>query len=229
MNRDDIERKLARVISKDLRDELNVLLDYLGNPPDLSKVPQSYWQNGWKHIQKDVEPILVDVFIEQAAAAMTSVGIGVDWAQINTVAANWSRAHGQTVIQQLFDKTYEGVSEIIPNFYEQGWDLKQLSAALEKYYSPVRAEMIAITEVTRATVEGDRAYVAELEKETGQQMVPIWMTAHDDLVCPICSPRNEKPIMDGVYPPAHPNCRCGVGWEFPGTLTKEQAALWQSR
>ena len=65
------------------------------------------------------------------------------------------------------------------------------------------------------TTEGERAYVAELERETGQRMIPIWMTANDELVCPICAPRNERPITNGEYPPAHPNCRCGVGWEFP--------------
>ncbi len=82
-------------------------------------------------------------------------------------------------------------------------------------FSPVRAERIAVTETTRAVVEGERAYVAELERETGQRMIPIWMTANDERVCPICAPRNEKPIKDGVYPPGHVGCRCGVGWEFP--------------
>ena len=66
VNRAEIERKLARVLSKDLRGELDKLMGYLGDPPDLSRVPAEYWNNGWRGIQKDVEPILVAAFIQQA-------------------------------------------------------------------------------------------------------------------------------------------------------------------
>ena len=65
-NRTEIERKLARVLSRDLRGELDKLMGYLGDPPDLSRVPAEYWNNGWRGIQKDVEPILVATFIQQA-------------------------------------------------------------------------------------------------------------------------------------------------------------------
>jgi len=79
-----------------------------------------------------------------------------------------------------------------------------------------RAEIIAITETTRAAVEGERGVIAELEQH-GIRMYPVWMTRNDELVCPICAPRNGKPIQpgnetNGEYPPAHPRCRCGVGW-----------------
>ena len=220
VNRDEIERKLARVLSRDLRAELGKLLDYLGDPPNLSSVPYEYWQNGWRSIQKDVEPILVDTFLQQAEAAMRNIGIGVDWAVMNTTASNWARQHGESVLKDLFNKTYEGVNATVPKFFEEGWTINDLSTALERWHSPVRAEMIAITETTRAAVEGERAYVDQLQKETGAGMVPIWMTANDDRVCPICGPRDEKPITNGKYPPAHPRCRCGVGYEWPDNLDK---------
>lgn len=212
-NRADIERKLARVLSRDLRVELGKLMDYLGDPPDLSKVPGEYWRNGWRSIQKDVEPILVDTFIEQAQAAMEEVGIGVDWGVINTTAANWSRQHGERVLQELFNKSYDGVSVTVPKFYEQGWTIDELSTALERWYSPVRAEMIAVTETTRAAVEGERALMKQLESESGIRMVEVWLTDNDERVCEICEPKHNHPITDGVYPPAHPRCRCMIGWE----------------
>jgi hypothetical protein len=93
-------------------------------------------------------------------------------------------------------------------------------------FSPVRAERIAVTETTRAVVEGERAYVAELERETGQRMVPIWMTANDELVCPICAPRNEKPITNGDYPPAHPNCLPGDTLVLPGGNVSAGSKRW---
>lgn len=225
IDRDAIERKLARVLSRDMRGELDKLLRLLGDPPKLTNVPGEYWNNGWRGIQKDIEPILMDVFLNQSEAAMIRVGIGVNLDTINRQAVNWARTHTEEVLNDMWRKRHEvvgdlvnryvGVGEAVAEGYEQGLTIDEISARLERLYSPVRAEMLAVTETTRAVVEGERAYVEELAKETGQAMVPIWMTANDELVCDICGPRNEKPITNGDYPPAHPNCRCGVGYEFP--------------
>ena len=225
IDRYEIERKLARVLSRDLRGELDKLLNYLGDPPNLANVPAEYWQGGWKDIQKDVEPILVDTYIEAAMDLADGIGIGIDFDNVNRAAVNWARQHSEEVMQQIWLRTHEytldvlsrysGVGEVIAQGYEEGLTIREISERLERMFSPVRAERIAVTETTRAVVEGERAYVAELERETGQRMIPIWMTANDELVCPICAPKNEKPITNGDYPPAHPNCRCGVGWEFP--------------
>ena len=224
-DRYEIERKLARVLSRDLRGELDKLLGYLGDPPNLANIPPEYWQGGWKDIQKDVEPILVDTYIEAAMDLADGIGIGIDFDNVNRAAVNWARQHSEEVMQQIWLRTHEytldvlsrysGVGEVIAQGYEEGLTIREISERLERMFSPVRAERIAVTETTRAVVEGERAYVAELERETGQRMIPIWMTANDELVCPICAPKNEKPITNGDYPPAHPNCRCGVGWEFP--------------
>jgi hypothetical protein len=149
---------------------------------------------------------------------MDDIVIGVDWALVNTTAANWASVHSETILKKLFNTTYEGLTETIPKFYEQGWNLGDLQDALIKQlYSPRRAEMIAITETTRAAVEGEKALVELLEKETGVKMIPIWKTSNDEIAmrCPICWPRHNKPITDGQYPPIHPRCRCGVSYEFP--------------
>ena len=52
IDRYEIERKLARVLSRDLRVELDKLLNYLGDPPNLANVPPAYWNDGWRDIQK---------------------------------------------------------------------------------------------------------------------------------------------------------------------------------
>jgi hypothetical protein len=225
IDRYEIERKLARVLSRDLRVELDKLLNYLGDPPNLANVPPAYWNDGWRDIQKDVEPVLLNAMLQQADEAMIRIGIGVDLDNVNRAAVNWARTHTEEVMRQVWLRTHEftmdvltrysGVGEVIAQGYEEGLTIRQISERLERMFSPSRAERIAITETTRAVVEGERAYVSELERATGQRMIPIWMTANDELVCPICAPRNEKPITNGEYPPAHPNCRCGVGWEFP--------------
>ena len=214
INRSDLERKFARIVGRDLRVELSRLLDYLGDPPRLENVPYDYWQNGWRDIQKDVEPILVDIYLGQAQAMMDDVNIGVDLDQINLTASTWARNHTEQVLMDLFGKRYDHLDEIIPRFYNEGWNLGQLRTDLERWYSPVRAEMIAVTETTRAAVEGERAMVAELEAITGRRMAPIWQTNKDERVCPICGARHGKEITDGKFPPIHPRDRCWVRWEF---------------
>ena len=224
VNRDELERKLARVLSKGLRAEMKRLLDLLGDPPDLSRVPYEYWQNGWKDIQRDVEPILVDTFISQAESLMNSVGIGSDWAHFNEIAADWGRAYSYNLVSGMQGTTRSALEKLlqknVPGYFEEGLTSKELARRLEPQFGVVRSEMIAVTETTRAAVEGERAYVQELVKETGKEMIPIWLTANDDRVCVICGPKNEKPITDGQFPPAHPRCRCGVAWEWPKEVNK---------
>jgi hypothetical protein len=215
INRDDLERKLARILGRDMRAELSKLLAYLGDPPRLANVPMDYWSNGYRDIQKDVEPVLMDIFLAQAEGLMAEIGIGVDWDMVNLTASQWSREHTEQILRDMFAIRYDHLNTTIPRFYEEGWNLGQLQGELEKWYSPVRAQMIAVTETTRASVEGERALVWQLEKENGVRMTPVWQTANDERVCPICGPKHGKPITDGQYPPAHPNCRCWVTYEFP--------------
>lgn len=213
IDRYEIERKLARVLSKDLRVELDKLLNYLGDPPNLANVPAEYWQGGWKDIQKDVEPILVDTYIEAAMDLADGIGIGIDWGLVNNTAANWARTNLSDLLQKMFQTTYEGVNETVPRFFTENWTIEDLTRHLERWHSPRRAELIATTETTRAVVEGERAAVEQMTKETGIELVPIWLTANDEMVCPVCGPRHKKPIKDGIYPPLHPRCRCGTAYE----------------
>lgn len=212
LDRFEIERKLGRVLSREFQSELDKLMGYLGDPPDLNNVPQTYWRNGWKRIQNQVEPILVDTFV-QSALELPLVGITIDWDLINADAVNWARTSLVPTLQKMFDKTYVGVNELVPRYFEEQWSRADLARHLEKYYSPVRAEMIAITETTRAKVEGERAAVAEINQR-GVILVPTWMTQEDERVCPICGPRHKQRIT-GDYPPAHPRCRCYVDYDYP--------------
>lgn len=215
MNRYDLEAKLARALGSGLTDAYRELMRYLGDPPNFANVPYEYWQNDWKSIQADVEPVLMEAFLESAEEVMLRFEFGVDWDAVNTDAANWARAHSESLLSDLFNRRYDFVNESVARYFEESWTISDLAARLRKWYDPVRAEMIAITETTRAVVEGERAIIRNLERESGQAMIPIWMTANDERVCPICFPRDNQIITDGIYPPAHPRCRCVVGYELP--------------
>lgn len=222
VNRDELERRLGRVIGRNQRAELDKLLSLLGNPPLISNVPPSYWENGWKDMAAAVEPVLMDIYLGQARAFMDAVPIGVSWDLVNEGAAEYARKYGFDLVKEIVKNTERGVIELlralqeeIPNFYTEGMNLGQLTERLARWFSPVRAEMIAITETTRAASEAERRMVELIAQETGEGLIPVWQTSNDELVCPICGPKHGNPITDGQYPPAHPRCRCWTVHEFP--------------
>ena len=231
INLREVERRLARVLSRGLSAEGDKLISFLGDPPDLGKVPAEYWQTGWKYIQKEAEPILVDVFVQQAQVAMENYGIGPsDWIVIINDAADWAREHLDNELQRLFNRNYEGVSRLVSKYYENGMSRMELIAELDKIYkNPVRSEMIAITETTRAAVGGENALVKEIEKESNIHLIPIWMTDRSGHVCPDCLARDNLPITDGIEPPLHPRCNCRVRHDWESELNDKQRALWTSR
>jgi hypothetical protein len=80
-----------------------------------------------------------------------------------------------------------------------------------------RAELIAITEITRARSQGERA-AAEMLAELGIPVVGTWFTMEDERVCLICGPLHLTPeaYWSQFFPegsPAHPRCRCRLDWK----------------
>jgi hypothetical protein len=92
--------------------------------------------------------------------------------------------------------------------------LPQLIRALEPTFGSTRAELVGITETTR---------IFSLAEQAAANANPfveyiVYMTAVDEIVCPICVPGNnlavpkgESTFSDGRgFPPRHPRCRCGI-------------------
>jgi hypothetical protein len=161
---------------------------------------------------------------------LESVPVGVDWSLVNEGASQWARDYSYNLVTGINATSQRAVGQAVSNFYTQQWSLADLKRKLGSIYSPVRAEMIAITEVTRAAVEGERATVREIAKE-GIKMVEVWQTRNDEIVCTICGPRHGKKVGDGWSrndgPPAHPRCRCWINHEFEKPVEEELTDVWQ--
>jgi hypothetical protein len=179
----------------------------------MANIPPDLWDELGEELAEVVIPFSERVYLESAERLLETVPIGVGWSLVNESASNWALQYGSELVRGINGTTRQATNQAISNFFTQGWTMGDLRGRLGRIYSPVRAEMIAVTEVTRAAVEGERATVREIEKE-GIRMKPIFNTSNDDLVCPICSPRNQKEITDGQYPPLHPRCRCWLNHEF---------------
>ena len=213
-NRDELERQLGRKLGKLNRIQLGRLIEYLGDPPKIENVPSTFWDEAGRELAQVLSPFLEDVYVQSSLELMNSQPIGVDWAVVNQNAVNWARDYTFPLVQGINDHSRTALQSTVGAYYERGQTTGELVNRLSGIFGPTRAEMIAVTEITRAASEGERAMVRELNKQ-GVQMVPIWQTNNDSLVCPICGPRHGQEITDGIYPPSHPRCRCWVNHEYP--------------
>ena len=221
-NRDELERALAKKLAGLNRRQMGELLELWGDPPNMANVPQEFWDKAGEELAAVVVPFSEGVYLEAAQRMLESVPIGISWDLVNEGAASWARDYGGRLVKDISTTTRRRVGNAVGDFYSQGQTMGDLTGRLGTIYSPQRAEMIAVTEVTRAAAEGERAFADEVAKE-GIILVEIWQTSNDDLVCDICRPRNGieeyKGSGDAYWdrssgPPAHPRCRCGVRHEF---------------
>ena len=215
-NRDSLEARLARILARLQRAQMARLLELLGDPPNMANVPQSFWDETGKELQQALGPFLEQVYLDQAGLLMASIPIGVDWALINTAAVNWARAYTFDLVSGITATTRQALQTSVSAYFERGQTIGELERSISGLYGPVRSEMIAVTEVTRASSQGELQIAEDLRKE-GVEMIAIWETSADEKVCPICAPRNGKKEGDGWRdpPPAHPRCRCWINHELP--------------
>jgi hypothetical protein len=102
---------------------------------------------------------------------------------------------------------------------------EQIDRLVSRYaarYRAFHAARIARTEALRAANQGRRAAYAQYSALTGRDLRRFWLTAGDELVCPICAAipgmNPEGVAMDEPYqtpigplmipPDPHPLCRC---------------------
>lgn len=215
-----LEAQLKKVLATKLRGQLEKLLDILGDPPDLTKLQESFWNEAGEELTKAVMPVLEKAFLAQAQELIDEIEFeGVDWNLVNTNAVNWANRYTFDLVTGINNTTRKALQDWIGSYYNESWTMGDLIDKLSTIYSPVRAEMIAVTEVTRASVQGEISIADTIRKmNPAIELTPIWQTNNDELVCDICGPFNEKPFEEWGHeypdgPPAHVNCRCWINHE----------------
>jgi hypothetical protein len=215
-NRAEWEKKLADALGKLGDAQRKRLLTALGDPPDPNRLTAEIWQTLSAEMQAELRPMLERVYLDSAEQLLRAVpSVGVDWALVNRRAAEWAKQYTFDLVRGINDNTRAALQEKVSAFYTERLTLSKLRESLEPLYGPVRAEIIAATETTRAAVNGELGVVNEL-RQAGIAMMAIWNTSNDDIVCPLCGPRNQKRQGDGWSdpPPAHPRCRCWLNHTF---------------
>lgn len=212
-NRGASEARISELLGRLHMQSLRDLIKQLGDPPDLSKVDEAWWNELQTTYTGALMPELEAVFTDQAAALIEG-GVGVDWTLVNQRAADWARAYTTALVRGMNEQRRGLVQQAVADFYEQGLTLGDLKDRLAREFGPVTADMIAVTETTRAASAAEAAY-ADLLRQDGLALQLRWQTNNDDRVCPICGPRHDTVQGDGWTdpPPAHKRCRCWVNAE----------------
>ena len=182
-----------------------------------------FWNEERDELYKIMLPLLQSAAIAGAKNALEGlvdeIGMGVDWGLVNTAVQKWASRYAYDLVSEITDTSKEYLQKAVSEWIASGQALDELMTSIAPMFGADRAEMIAVTEVTRAFAEGNKATWEESVVVDGMK----WMTAEDEDVCPLCN------HMDGVggltvrfgepfktrkggeefdNPPAHVNCRC---------------------
>ena len=148
--------------------------------------------------------------------------VATDWDLVNQNVLAWILGgHGAfgtgygDVLTAALAQTSEGqIRSLIAEWIQNGAPLRELIAALEAtVFSRERAELSAVTEVTRSFFQGN----LEAWRASGIITRKQWRAVGDERVCPICGNGGLNGQASGIDeefegglmgPPAHPKCRC---------------------
>jgi hypothetical protein len=207
LNRDKKEKRLARKVARLLNAQQQGVIRLFGKTPGIDKLTAEFWRKQVSGMVPAITPEMEWIYLQQAEALSRSLPIGVDWGLVNEAAVEWAQRYTFDLVTGVNQTSSRALQKAVSSYFEQGWTIGDLEARIGSIYAPYRAEMIAVTEVTRAAAQGEMSITNELRKQ-GIDMVAIWETNNDELVCPICGPRHRKKRNDGWTdpPPAHPRC-----------------------
>ena len=169
-----------------------------------------------KELTQIVEKELRGVAKQEFSRRVDEVGVAFESVAVDQAASRWAREYSYSLVRGIAARTREVVASAMQQYVAgAGMTRRDLLDLLEPAFGEVRANAIATTEVTRAFSQGTNIY-KDMMHDAGIEMERVWHTNHDELVCPICRPLNEKREKDWDAqfpngPPAHVNCRCGTG------------------
>ena len=178
-------------------------------------------------LAKKLAPILENVYAVQIKADVNPTGVEVEPERFTNAAFDYAeREAGTRLNLEMNDTTIKNLQRVAAKLMlDPSLSAAQITAALYPTFSPYRATLTAVTEVTRAKAAATNgAY--DILTEYGRDVVRRWATRIDERVCPVCGPLDNKKEPTyvkqfGDGPPAHPNCRCRITVEVSADNTED--------
>lgn len=182
-----------------------------------SPIDPYFWIQEAEILYQILFPMISDIAVDAAHTSYIEIAaqveIGITWEAVNQLAIDWAKNYTALVVGQISKTSMAAFLEKFQPWLESGAPLPELIAQLEPYYGAIRAEMIAVTEVTRAFAEGNLQFWLNTGMVSGYN----FRTARDDKVCPLCdhkegsASRNPHRLDDyDDMPPRHVRCRCAM-------------------
>lgn len=215
--KDRFEKELSRIMGKQLSMQRKRIAEILG--AGLAEIAGIDWGTEGVIIIEALLPYLTKIAEDAFDDTVGDVGVALlnlEDAHDRLLKATGEYAFG--LVKGINETTRQAITDAISDYYTTpGATIGSVVDALTPTFGPVRAEMIAVTEVTRAYEQGQSAAIDEY-KLAGLEVDEYWQTNNDELVCPICGPLNETKRGDDWQdpPPAHPRCRCWKRIEVRG-------------
>lgn len=179
----------------------------MGNDPR----QYQFWQDEESNLWDALQSILLETYMGGVSGAADALPPNIhpllDYNSVNESALAWARDYRYTWIKGISDTTRNQTQTAIGDWIAEGSPLSALEARLTPIFGASRAGMIAATEVTRVYARANMDAWESTDVVDGS----TWMTAQDDLVCPICGDLDGTTIGIGdidAAPPAHVGCRC---------------------
>lgn len=171
-----------------------------------------FWNEWREKLFSVMFPIIRDTVVGSAEIWLKDLtqqtSIGVDWALVNQAAVKYAQDYTYELVKGINATSRAATADAVSAWIESGLPLDDLIGSLAPMYGSVRADMIAVTEVTRAFAEGQNI----LWKESGVVSGYNVFTAEDDNVDEICqieAAGGPYELSDNSHrPPFHINCRC---------------------
>ena len=130
----------------------------------------------------------------------------VDYGLLNEAAHRLAQQHAFDLVTGVTETSRRAMQREFADWIASGEPLPALIDKLAPTFGPVRAEAVAVTEVTRIFHASNVMGWRELGVDAW-----VFQTAVDEIVCPICEPSHGKEYRlddEENAPPRHTRCRC---------------------
>jgi SPP1 gp7 family putative phage head morphogenesis protein len=207
------ERRLAKRFAEFFDGQLASILKALKD--EYKTLQPGFWDDEdadmWDEMADDFVGILVHGVDGGLGVMPGGTANLVDRDAINTALIAYAKKYRNEWLFKINRSTRDYVEQAVSNWLLSGDPLKELVRSLSNpdvgMFTKMRAERIAVTEVTRLFAQANKIAF----EESGVVDEFTWMTVQDELVCEICDANDGKQFplqnMDSMIP-AHVNCRC---------------------
>lgn len=231
-NSDDIEARYRVELLKTFEKFGTNIVKQLNSKSKKQLDDFDYQTEQQKEIMADISaPFIEEAIIRQSGLTYAFLGLDKIFTDQDQFVIDYLAIRTLKLADSVAKKTKEDIQRILLAWSQDEESIANLKKRLKEYFQDsARAELIARTEVSRASGEATSEIYKEV-KAVGKQ----WITAGDERVCQFCRPMNKRiiPINKSFWKkgqtmvgdnggtldfsfeavkqfPLHPQCRCDL-------------------